>query len=144
MKSLIIVFGALLLIIATPFVFESIDDTLTEDYTQNFAGVSTGAGVNTANVTLGRAIYNNDTSSVTAITSSTDNDSPTAASYNSASRALGVSGLEASTSRTLSVTFDIDRATLPDGISAFLTLLRWFYVFIIVGMAGGAIYAFFD
>ena len=144
MKSLIIVFGALLLIIATPFVFTAIDDAITQEYSQSITGVTTGAGEYTANVTLGRAVYSDDAQSITGITSNQTADSPSAATYNSVSHALEVSGLDASLVRTLTIDFMIDSTVLPSGAAMFLTLLRWFWVFIIVGMAGGAIYAFFD
>ena len=144
MKSIIIVFATLLLIIATPFVFAAIDDSRTEEYNQTFAGVTTGAGAYAANVTLGRAIYNNDTTAITTISSNITPDSPSVSTFNTVSRTLEVGGLDASQIRTLSVTYNIDSTILPDGVSAFLVLLRWFYIFIIVGMAGGAIYAFFD
>ena len=144
MKSLMIVFGALLLIIATPFVFTAIDDAITQEYTQSVAGLVTGAGEYTSNCTLGRSVYNDDTESVLSITSNVTADTPTAASYNSVSRLLTVSGLDQNSTRTLSVEFMIDSTTLPAGGAAFLTLIRWFWVFIIIGMVGGAIYAFFD
>jgi len=140
MKSLLIVFGALLLIIASPFVFASVDDAITESASQSFAGVT---GTDNATVYLGRALYNDDTQSVTGISSNETSDSPSAYSYNSVSRALVVSGL-VSSNRTLEVEFDIDATTIPAGVATFLTLLRWFYVFTIVGMSCGAIYAFFD
>lgn len=143
MKSLLIVFGTLLLIIATPFVFIAIDDTITQSATESFAGVSTGAGTYTANITLGRSIYNNDTTSITELASNLTVDTPSASTYNQTSRILNVSGLEQSLTRTLTLVFLIDTTTLPDGAIVFITLLRWFWVFIIVGMAAGAIYAFF-
>lgn len=144
MKSLIIAFGAILLIIATPFIFTAIDDGLTQETTQSIAGVTTGAGVYSANVTLSRSIYNDDTTSVSGISSNLSADSPTAADYNSVSRNLEVSGLDASGTRTLTVEFMISSTTLPSGSTAFLTLARWFWIFAITGMLAGAIYAFFD
>lgn len=144
MKSLLIIFGALLLIIATPFVFQAIDDSITQESTQSISGVSTGEGEYTANVTLYRDIYNDETQSIIEITSNTTSDAPSAASYNSVSRVLLVSGLDESVTRTFTVEFLIDSTTIPTGAAAFISLLRWFWVFIIVGMCGGAIYAFFD
>lgn len=144
MKSLIIVFATLLLIIATPFVFSTIDDALTEEYTQTFSGVATGAGEYADNVTLSRAVYNDETASVTDVSSNTSSDTPSASSLNTVSRALEVSGLDDSQTRTLAVTFLIDSTTLPTGVGAFMVLVRWFYIFVIIGMSGGAIYAFFD
>lgn len=144
MKSLIIIFGALLLIIATPFVFTAIDDAITQEYTQSISGVTTGAGTYSTNVTMGRSIYNDDSESVSGITSNVSSDTPTASSYNSVSKALEVSGLDASQIRTLTIDFQIDSTVLPTGAVAFLTLLRWFWIFTIVGTISGAIYAFFD
>ena len=140
MKSLLIVFGVLLLIIGTPFVFDAIDDGITETVSQSFAGVS---GTDNASVILSRAVYNDDVQSVTGVASNETADTPTAYSYNSVSHSLLVTGLVTSP-RTLTIEFMIDSTTLPDGVATFLTLLRWFWIFIIIGMAGGAIYAFFD
>ncbi|OGO00999.1 MAG: hypothetical protein A2Y58_03240 [Chloroflexi bacterium RBG_13_51_52] len=144
MKSIIIAFAAILLTIALPFVYQSIDDALTEDYEQSFAGVSTSAGAFASNVTLGRSIYRDDSAAVSEITSNISSDTPSAASYNSVSRALEVGGLEESAARTLVINYAIDNPGLEDAMATFLTLLRWFYLFILIGTAGGAIYAFFD
>jgi len=140
LKSLLIVFGVLLLIIGTPFVFEAIDDGITETASQSFAGIT---GTDNASVILSRAVYNDDVQSVTGVTSNETADTPSAYSFNSVSKSLLVTGLVTSP-RTLTVEFMIDSTTLPDGVAIFLTLLRWFWIFIIIGMAGGAIYAFFD
>lgn len=144
MKSLIIIFAALLLIIATPFVFDSIDDAITDSYSQSFAGVTTGAGEYSENVTLSRALYNDDADSVTGVSSNITSDTPTAGTYNTVSHAVEITGLEASQVRTITVDFEIDSTTLPDGVATFLALWRWFWIFIITGLAAGAIYAFFD
>lgn len=134
----------MLLIIGLPFVFSAIDDGLTEDYTQSISGVATASGNYSANVTLSRSIYNDETTSVSAISSNVSDDSPTAYTYNSVSRVLEVSGLSDNDTRTLSVEFLIDSTTLPTGCGTILTLIRWFWVFAILGMVCGAIYAFFD
>lgn len=144
MKSVVIIFAALMMTIATPFVNISINDAVTEESTLSFSGVSTAATVYAANVTLSRAIYDNDTQAVTGITSNLSADSPTAYSYNSVSRKLEVSGLTDNTSRTLTVAYDIDSTSMPDGASAFWLLMRWFWIFAIVAYTCGAIYAFFD
>lgn len=144
MKSLLIVFGALLLIIATPFVFTAIDSAITDEYSQSISGVTTSAGEYAANVTLGRSVYNDDDSSVTSISSNTSTDTPSAASYNSVSKSLEVSGLDESITRTLTIEFLIDSTTLDAAAMVFFPLLRWFWIFTIMGMIVGAIYAFFD
>lgn len=145
MKSLIIIFAATMLIIATPYVFQSIRGGVTEDYSQSVAGVSTLTGQHTANITLGRAIFSNDTASVTGITSNVSSDTPTAYSYNSVSRQLEISGLADGATRTVVASFLIGSTILPSGSgSLLLTLLTWFWIFLILGTVGGAIYAFFD
>lgn len=144
MKSLIIIFATLLLIIATPFVFEVLDDSLTDSITQSIAGVATGAGEYAENVTLSQDLHSDSVSSVTDVSSNVSSDSPSGSSYNSVSGALEITGLEQSKTRTITVTYNIDTTIIPDGIAVFLGLLRWFYIFLIVGMTGGAIYAFFD
>ena len=143
MKSIIIIFAAMLLIIATPFVFTAIDDGVTEATTNSFANVPVGSG--NATVTLSRSIYNNDVQAVTGVTSNESADAPTAFTFNSVSKALLVTGLAASNNRTLSVEFQIDSTKLPtSGGTIYATLIRWFWIFTIVGTIIGAIYAFFD
>lgn len=143
MKSLIIIFGALLLTINIGLIFDAIDDAITEEYTQTFAGVTTGAGEYAANVTLSRDIHNDDSVSVTSLSSNETADTPSVSSFNTVSRALEVSGLDANDTRTLSVNYKIDSTVIPAGASAFITLERWFWIFALIGTAGGAIYAFF-
>lgn len=144
MRSVIIIFAALVLMACAPFAFAAIDAAATDDYTQTFSAVTTGAGATSANVTLAQEIYNDHINQVTSVTSNITNDSPSATYYNTVSRALQVGGLEESGERTLSVTFHTDSSTMPTGMEAFWTFLRWFYVFMIIGFAGGAIYSFFD
>lgn len=144
MKSLIIICAALFMMVATPFVFASLDNSLTDEYTQSVSGVGTGAGDYAANVTLGRSIYNDDSVSVLEISSNISSDTPSASAYNSVSKKLEVSGLEASETRTLVIRFLIDSTTLPSGSSIFLTFLRWLWIFVIVGFMGGGVYAFFE
>jgi len=144
MKSLLICFAAMLMLIGIPWVFSSIDNAMTDDLSQSFAGVSTGAGIYSANVTLGKDLYNNSVGAVTDVSSNlTGIDTPLAYSYNSVSNILTVSGLDASQSRTLTVEFLIDTETTPAEFLTILVLFRWFYVFSILGLEAGAIYAFY-
>ena len=129
-----------MLLIATPMVFTAIDDAITESTSNSFASVS---GSDNASVVLGTSLYNDNVQSVLGVTSNSTLDTPTAYTYNSVSKALVVSGL-GSVTRTLTVEYMIDSTTLPDGAVLFLTLLRWFWPLVIVGMTCGSIYAFFD
>ena len=144
MKSLFIIFAALFLIIAIPWVFDAVDDALTEEYTETFAGVTTAAGVYAANVTLAEALWQDSSTSVSDISSNLSGyDTPSVSNYNTVSHALQVNGLEQSQVRTLSVDFEMESTTLPDAFATFLVLFRWWYLFIVLGTSGGAIYAFF-
>ena len=144
MKSLIIIFGALLLIIGLPAFFTSVNDAQVQEYTQTFAGVTTGAAVYSANVTLSEDLHNDSPISVTDSSSNITSDSPSAATYNSVSGVLTVEGLDASQTRTLSITYEIGSTILPTGVSVFFTMSIWFWLFAIIGMIAGAIYAFFN
>lgn len=144
MRSIIIIFAAIMMTIATPFMFIAIDDAITEDATQSFAGISTAAGVYAANVTLSRSIYDNDTQSIDSIASNITADTPSAYTWNSVSKILTVSGLSDDALRTLTIGFKIDSNSMPDGAALFWVLMRWFWIFAILGYTCGAVYAFFD
>jgi hypothetical protein len=143
LKSIVIVFAALLLSACLPFVFSTIDSALSEQITQNISGVATSGSYN-ATVALSNSIFNNSITSIKSITSNQTTDAPTAYSFNTISHALVVSGLNDGLTRTLSVIYRIPSTTLVDFMATFLTLLRWFWIFIIMGMTAGAIYAFFQ
>ena len=142
MKSLVIVFAAFLMLIATSPLFAAIDNARNETTTENFQGLTSSNS--TANVTLGSTLSQNSLSEVTTITSNYTADTPTKYAYNSASRVLAINGLASSGTRTLAVTYNIISTTLPSGMNALFPLFYWFWIFIALGMAGGAIYAFFQ
>lgn len=128
---------------ATGVVFDFLEDARVDAVSESTQGVTT-SGNYTANVTLGRAAYGNTASSVNEITSNNTLDTPTTYQYNSTSRVLTVNGLaESGLTRTLSVSYNIASAGLPTGAGNFITLLEWFYIMMILGTAGGAIYSFF-
>lgn len=142
MRSILIVFATILLIIALPFVFDAIDNAQTEAEINTFSNVAVGSG--NATVYLSTDAHNDAVADITTISSNSTLDSPTAFSYTTASRGLVVTGLADSNNRTLSVTYNIDSTTLPSGAATVFTVIRWFYIFCIVGFFGGAVYAFFD
>ena len=144
LKSVIVAFAAILLTIALPFVYQSIDNASTDEYTQTFAGIDTGAGAFTANVTLSKNIYLDDASKVKEISSNITSDTPSASSFNAVSHVLTVGGLNESSARTLAVVYYIESPSIEDFMITVFTMFRWFYIFLLIGMAGGAIYAFFD
>lgn len=130
----------MLMLMATPFVFDGITQAQTDTITQNFNSVT---GATSVNITLGQTLYGNTVASVQSISSNDTADSPTAYAYNSVSRVLTVSGLDAGP-RTLAVEFYTTDAILPAYGAGFLGILRWFWILLMIGFTGAAIYAFFN
>jgi len=145
LKGLFICVIALFFYIAMPWAFGKIDATLSHDYHQNVAGVTTAAGEYAANVTLSKDLWNDNSASVTEISSNVSVvDSPTAYSFNTVSRILTVSGLEQNLTRTLALTFRIDNPYLPDFLPPILWLFRYMYIVLCLGLDAAAVYAFFQ
>lgn len=101
MKSLIICFGAILLMVCMPLFNDSVHDARTDEYSQSFAGEETGSGVYSGNVTLSEDLFNDHVGNVEEITSNVSSDSPTATSYNSANNLLVYGGVVGSENRTM-------------------------------------------
>lgn len=131
----------MLMLMATPFVFDGITNAQTDTLTTNFTEVT---GTTSANITLGQPLYNNNVADVQSISSNDTGDSPTAYAYNTVSRVLTVSGLATGVTRTLAVEYYADNAALPSYGAGFLGLLRWFWILLMIGFTGAAIYAFFQ
>jgi len=125
-------------------IFSFLVDAQTRDYTQNYAGVTTGAGRYTANVSLSQDLYSSNTVSVSGISSNISGDYPASDNYNTLSRVLTIGGLRQSQTRTLSVTYDIENPSLPAGVVTFLTIVIWFFIFVILGLLVGAVVNFFQ
>ena len=142
MKSVLIVFIALLLTMSTGIIFHVIDNTVTEDYTITTAGVTTPPGQYASNVTLTIALWNNSVPTIK-LASTSDSDVPSAASYNSLSKRLEVYGLSDNTTRTLTVQYKINSSTLDAGLALFLPWMKWFWILVDIGTVIGAIWAFF-
>lgn len=104
----------------------------TYDQTDNFAGVETGVGVTSANVTLSGDLFQASTDEVQSI-SSTIEESPVALTYVEATQVLEVSGLSANQTRTLSVAYYAETEdVVMRAIGPFLPIL-------IFGACAGAI-----
>ena len=106
-------------------------DPRTDDFT-----VTTAAGVTTANVTLLKFIYDDDTGTVSF--SSTIDEVPALTSYNATSKTILVSALTDNTSRTLSVTYDVNVIEESDAINNLLDRVAWIWMLIVIAfpMAG--------
>jgi len=79
----------------------------------------TGVGVNCANVTLGKPIYDDDTGTVDPFSDlATDNPAYSASSYNATSQQLTICGLTANTTRVLTISYDVNALEGYDAIGA--------------------------
>lgn len=102
--------------------------------------VETLEGINNASVTLFDEVYDDDTSTIEIISSDAD-DTPLYTSYNSTTRLLTFSGLDASTNRTINVTYDVDAL---GGHGVFHTLMDqapWLYILMVIALPVGSMVA---
>ena len=143
MKVVIGIIGIVIAMVVFPIIMSSTHDVQTDNRTELFAGVVTGGGETSANVTLTKQLYNDDVAYVTSITSSLITDVPVASSYNSGTKALTVGGLTAASSRTLTVNYENNALVDYTGMGAVVgitPLLIW--VSIIAVVIGGIYVAF--
>lgn len=100
---LILVTAALLwLVPITDLIYSFQTDVKTDSFY-----VATGAGITDVTVILRKAVYNNDTSTLT-VFSSNNTDLPSFVSYNTITRATVIDGLTENTTRALEITYDTD------------------------------------
>lgn len=92
----------------------------------SFPDVETDTGETSANVTLLKILYDDNTNSF-AILSDLSTDLPAYSSYNSTNRVLTVSGLTANTTRDLLVEYDINAFSGQAGFETFFDYLPYFY-----------------
>jgi hypothetical protein len=113
----------------------------TEQRTDSFA-ITTGVGETTANVTLVKFIYDDDTSTIEY--NSSIAESPSTSTYNGTTKTLLIAGLTDNTSRSMTVAYDVD-AIAAEGaaISSLLTRIPGIYLILIVSFPVVALLAIF-
>jgi len=103
-KVILSIVGLIFLLILAGMVLpDVVDDTVADPYAENYE-VTTGVGVTTATETLSYEHYFGDLTELDA-TSDNSNDSPVVMSYDSDTYDVGISGLEASASRILTLSY---------------------------------------
>lgn len=101
---------------------------------------TTAVGQTSANVTLIKDIYNNDYSTLSFLSSDTV-DSPILSTYNASTRQALVAGLAASTTRTLTASYDVNALSGLVAIDVVMDLTPYFwYLMVFVFMAGSIVY----
>ena len=133
-KGAITIISIMIMFIMFPLILDSTHDVRTDEEVDTFAAISTGVGETTANVTLTRELWDEETTSVTTITS-TLSETPTASSYNSTTQALTIAGLVSSNTRTFTVAYDygaLDDYTGMDSMAGMAPLLIFMGIFIAI------------
>lgn len=129
--------GVVLIIVSFlvfPLVLDSFDD-IARSESSNAATVVTGVGVTSGDITLHNSLYNDAVTSVDNITSTDTDDVPLAASYTTATKELAVSGLEANSTRTITVTYNTERDDYSLSTIAPVTPLIIFICLLFSGIA---------
>lgn len=137
------VFGILIVMIAlmlSPALLTAFDSwSYTESTT--IAAITTGVGVYSGNATLGNDLYSDNLDNIISINSTSSSDTPAPASYSHATNALAIDGLIASTTRSLTIEYLIDREDdLLATLAPFMGVL--IIIFLIVLGAGVAFVSF--
>ena len=116
-----------------------IDDVAAEDYSEPFS-VTTGVGVTNTTETLSYAHYYEDLTSLSA-TSDNESDTPVVMDYDEDTYDVVVSGLAASDSRTLTISYVRESRQQFTGFSAFIRLLPFI---LIAGLFVAALWGLFS
>lgn len=135
MKIVIAIIGVIILFIMFPIVMTSLHSLQTDEYEQIEAGVTTAGGEDSADVVLDKELWDDDIASVVTVSSNISGDSSASAdSYVTVSRTLTVDGLEASQTRTLTLTYEYDALTSHTGMSEFTNLTPLLILLAILGI----------
>lgn len=103
--------------------------------------VATATGNTSACVILLQPIYGDDTNTIGYISSI--NETPTFSSYNSTTRELATSGLTENTTRTLTVSYDVNALTFSDAIDTFIDWVPFIWYMLIIAFPVAALVAIF-
>jgi len=112
---------------------------VTEDI---FYNTSTAVSVSSANVTLRKEIYEDDTSSLS-LSSNLYTDAPLLTSYNATNRQLLMSGLTANTTRTITVLYDYYALTGGGAIDTLVSRLDFVWMLALLAFPVAALAAIF-
>lgn len=141
-KALGVAVGIIMIAIAFvvfPIIMDASDSILAPEKTQVIT-VPTASGVTTATLTLTDGVYENDKGNVT-LSSSNANDTPVVSS--ASGKSVVVTGLEASSTRIMNVTYASDALDNYTGLAAIVKVAPLIVFVSILGVAiGGAYFSF--
>lgn len=103
---------------------------------------TTGVGETSDNVVLGTTVYDDDTTTITVV-SDLGSDNPAAGAYASGSHTLNVTGLTANTTRTLTISYDVDALAGSTAIATLSDKIAWIFLLMAIIFPPTALYAIF-
>lgn len=103
--------------------------------------VTTAAGVTSANTTLLKAIYGDDTQTISYTSNTTE--TPSFSSYNATSRQLTTSGLSENTTRSLVVSYDINALNNAAALDNLLDRVPLIWMLMVIAFPIAALAAMF-
>lgn len=133
---LVIMVAAILFMLPITTAIYDFRTDLREDTFNN----TTGSGETTANVTLLRPVYDDDTETIDLL-SSISTDALVYASYNTTTRLLGMSGLSVNSTRVLTVFYDVDALRGSDAINALMNIIPFIWLVSIIAFPMVALFA---
>ncbi len=140
------IFQAFLVLVTSVLLFmlpvnEAIRDYRTYVKTDSFTS-PTAPAITTANVTLTKALYDNDTSSFV-LSSDLSTDVPVFSSYNGTTRALMVAGLSDNTTRILTIDYEVNSLTTWASVGTLMDKLPMIWLLLIIAFPMAGIAAIF-
>ena len=141
MKSVMLLLGACIIILLLSAVIPAVNDFRSEEYTESHGVVVTGVGDTSANLTLTQDLFLKDNAQVESVTSNVTADVPLISTYTSASDKLLITGLVASTTRTLAVTYNIASLDNFYGVDLATRVIPMFLVLGVIGLVAAAVYS---
>ena len=142
MKTAFTIIGAIIVLVLFGTMLAGIGEAQTDERTDPFGAVVTGGGITVADVVLVVPLYEGNLGNVVSITSDLGTDVPIQTDYTALTQTLEVSGLTASDTRTLTVTYKYGALGNYVGVNSFFgfipLLVGVAVVIIIVGSMVGA------
>ena len=139
------IFYAFLVVVTASLLFMLPITTMIYDFRTDIRedtfSVTTAVAQTTANTTLLKAIYGDDTTTISYDSSIAE--TPVYSSYSTATRQLLTSGLTANTTRSLAVSYDVTALTGFDAVNTLMDRLGFFWLLMIVAFAPAALASMF-
>ena len=105
------------------------------------ATITTGAAVTTADIVLSKALYDDDTSTISF--TSNISEAPSITAYNPATHTLSTANLTAGVTRALGISYDVDALSSSAAMATIINALDFVWLLAIIAFAPAALAALF-